>query len=127
MTMPSFSPSMPRPRRESESKAVEEAANRSVARQVEAMLAFHRSGVIGRDHMDSGSVASPNRETEGMRDGTHPVADWALLNVLERALKFNGLEMLFAPSMFPDILPERTGGVPCRTIKTKRSNDTESA
>ena len=38
--------------------------------------------VIGRDHMDSGSVASPNRETEGMRDGTDAVADWALLNAL---------------------------------------------
>ena len=38
--------------------------------------------VIGRDHMDSGSVASPNREAEGMRDGTDAVADWALLNAL---------------------------------------------
>ena len=38
--------------------------------------------VIGRDHMDSGSVASPNRETEGMRDGSDAVADWALLNAL---------------------------------------------
>jgi urocanate hydratase len=38
--------------------------------------------VIGRDHMDSGSVASPNRETEGMRDGTDAVADWPLLNAL---------------------------------------------
>ncbi len=37
---------------------------------------------IGRDHMDSGSVASPNRETEGMRDGTDAVADWPLLNAL---------------------------------------------
>jgi urocanate hydratase len=38
--------------------------------------------VIGRDHLDSGSVASPNRETEGMRDGSDAVADWALLNAL---------------------------------------------
>ncbi len=38
--------------------------------------------VIGRDHMDSGSVASPNRETEGMLDGSDAVADWALLNAL---------------------------------------------
>ncbi len=38
--------------------------------------------VIGRDHMDSGSVASPNRETEGMIDGSDAVADWALLNAL---------------------------------------------
>jgi urocanate hydratase len=38
--------------------------------------------VIGRDHMDSGSVASPNRETEGMLDGTDAVADWPLLNAL---------------------------------------------
>ena len=38
--------------------------------------------VIGRDHMDSGSVASPNRETEGMLDGTDAVADWAFLNAM---------------------------------------------
>ncbi|MBS9777222.1 MAG: urocanate hydratase [Gammaproteobacteria bacterium] len=36
--------------------------------------------VIGRDHLDTGSVASPNRETEGMKDGTDAVSDWALLN-----------------------------------------------
>ncbi len=38
--------------------------------------------VIGRDHLDAGSVASPNRETEGMRDGTDAVADWPILNAL---------------------------------------------
>jgi len=38
--------------------------------------------VIGRDHLDSGSVASPNRETESMRDGSDAVSDWALLNAL---------------------------------------------
>jgi urocanate hydratase len=38
--------------------------------------------VIGRDHLDSGSVASPNRETEGMRDGSDAVADWPFLNAL---------------------------------------------
>jgi urocanate hydratase len=56
-----------------------------------AGLAFNamvRSGelsapiVIGRDHLDSGSVASPNRETEAMRDGTDAVSDWPLLNAL---------------------------------------------
>ena len=56
-----------------------------------AGLAFNemvRSGelkapiVIGRDHLDSGSVASPNRETESMRDGSDAVSDWALLNLL---------------------------------------------
>jgi urocanate hydratase len=36
--------------------------------------------VIGRDHLDCGSVASPNRETEGMLDGSDAVADWPLLN-----------------------------------------------
>jgi len=36
--------------------------------------------VIGRDHLDCGSVASPNRETEGMKDGTDAVSDWAILN-----------------------------------------------
>lgn len=38
--------------------------------------------VIGRDHLDAGSVASPNRETEGMRDGTDAVSDWPILNAL---------------------------------------------
>ena len=38
--------------------------------------------VIGRDHLDSGSVASPNRETESMRDGTDAVSDWPILNAL---------------------------------------------
>ncbi|SVA43804.1 uncharacterized protein METZ01_LOCUS96658 [marine metagenome] len=56
-----------------------------------AGLAFNelvRSGkvkaplVIGRDHLDSGSVASPNRETEGMKDGSDAVADWPILNAL---------------------------------------------
>jgi urocanate hydratase len=56
-----------------------------------AGLAFNdmvRSGelkapiVIGRDHLDTGSVASPNRETEGMRDGTDAVSDWPMLNAL---------------------------------------------
>jgi urocanate hydratase len=38
--------------------------------------------VIGRDHLDAGSVASPQRETEAMRDGSDPVADWPILNAL---------------------------------------------
>jgi urocanate hydratase len=38
--------------------------------------------VIGRDHLDSGSVASPNRETESMRDGSDAVSDWPILNAL---------------------------------------------
>jgi urocanate hydratase len=38
--------------------------------------------VIGRDHLDCGSVASPNRETEAMRDGSDAIADWALLNAM---------------------------------------------
>ena len=38
--------------------------------------------VIGRDHLDCGSVASPNRETEGMKDGSDAVSDWPLLNIL---------------------------------------------
>jgi urocanate hydratase len=41
--------------------------------------------VIGRDHLDSGSVASPYRETEGMRDGSDAIADWPLLNALTAA------------------------------------------
>jgi urocanate hydratase len=57
----------------------------------EAGLAFNelvRTGrvkapiVIGRDHLDCGSVASPNRETEAMRDGSDAIADWPLLNAL---------------------------------------------
>ncbi|HEY46946.1 MAG: urocanate hydratase [Anaerolineae bacterium SM23_ 63] len=42
--------------------------------------------VIGRDHLDSGSVASPNRETEGMRDGSDAISDWPLLNALLNAV-----------------------------------------
>ncbi len=42
--------------------------------------------VIGRDHLDCGSVASPNRETEGMKDGTDAVADWPILNALLNAV-----------------------------------------
>lgn len=38
--------------------------------------------VIGRDHLDAGSVASPNRETEGMRDGSDAIGDWPILNAL---------------------------------------------
>ena len=40
--------------------------------------------VIGRDHLDAGSVASPRRETEGMRDGSDAIADWPLLNALHQ-------------------------------------------
>ena len=53
-----------------------------------AMNALVRNGeikapiVIGRDHLDTGSVASPYRETEGMRDGSDAIADWPLLNAL---------------------------------------------
>lgn len=42
--------------------------------------------VIGRDHLDSGSVASPNRETESMKDGSDAVADWPILNALINAV-----------------------------------------
>ena len=42
--------------------------------------------VIGRDHLDSGSVASPNRETEAMRDGSDAVSDWPILNALVNAV-----------------------------------------
>ena len=41
--------------------------------------------VIGRDHLDTGSVASPYRETEGMRDGSDAIADWPILNALLNA------------------------------------------
>jgi len=60
-----------------------------------AGLAFNemvRSGqvkapiVIGRDHLDSGSVASPNRETEGMKDGSDAISDWPILNALINAV-----------------------------------------
>jgi urocanate hydratase len=42
--------------------------------------------VIGRDHLDSGSVASPNRETESMKDGSDAVSDWAILNAMINAV-----------------------------------------
>ena len=40
--------------------------------------------VIGRDHLDSGSVASPYRETEAMKDGSDAIADWPILNALRQ-------------------------------------------
>lgn len=46
--------------------------------------------VIGRDHLDSGSVASPNRETEAMKDGSDAIADWPLLNALINAVNGAG-------------------------------------
>ena len=63
--------------------------------RVRAGLAFNelvRTGqvkapiVIGRDHLDCGSVASPNRETEAMKDGSDAVADWPILNALINAV-----------------------------------------
>ncbi len=57
-----------------------------------AINAMVRSGelsapiVIGRDHLDCGSVASPNRETEGMKDGSDAIADWPILNALLNAI-----------------------------------------
>jgi len=63
--------------------------------RAKAGLAFNelvRSGkvkapiVIGRDHLDSGSVASPNRETESMKDGSDAIADWPILNALVNAV-----------------------------------------
>jgi len=62
--------------------------------RAKAGLAFNelvRSGrvkapiVIGRDHLDCGSVASPNRETEGMKDGSDAIADWPILNLVANA------------------------------------------
>ena len=44
---------------------------------------------IGRDHLDCGSVASPNRETEGMIDGSDAVSDWPLLNLMSKLLVSN--------------------------------------
>src|SRR5205814_1199808 len=52
--------------------------------------------VIGRDHLDTGSVASPNRETEGMADGSDAVSDWQRLNALANAT---------APSSTPTKIP----------------------
>jgi len=63
----------------------------SYGERAQAGLAFNRlvregkvAGpiVIGRDHLDCGSVASPNRETEGMKDGSDAIADWPILNAL---------------------------------------------
>jgi urocanate hydratase len=57
------------------------AFNELVARgEVSALI------VIGRDHLDSGSVASPNRETEGMLDGSDAISDWPILNALINAV-----------------------------------------
>jgi len=47
---------------------------------------LHAPLVIGRDHLDAGSVASPNRETEGMQDGSDAISDWPILNALINAV-----------------------------------------
>ncbi|MCA1779453.1 MAG: hypothetical protein LC637_08750 [Xanthomonadaceae bacterium] len=47
-----------------------------------ALKAVSAPIVIGRDHLDCGSVASPNRETEGMKDGSDAISDWPLLNAM---------------------------------------------
>lgn len=50
-------------------------------------MAFSKAPiVIGRDHLDTGSVASPYRETEGMKDGSDAIADWPILNALVNAV-----------------------------------------
>ena len=54
----------------------------STCSSVAALCELEAPIVIGRDHLDSGSVASPNRETEGMQDGSDAVSDWPLLNAL---------------------------------------------
>ena len=54
--------------------------------QMVASGELHAPIVIGRDHLDAGSVASPNRETEGMKDGTDAVSDWPLLNAMLNAV-----------------------------------------
>ena len=62
-----------------------EAYHRIVASLLNDLVASGRVKapiVIGRDHLDSGSVASPNRETESMRDGSDAIADWPVLNAL---------------------------------------------
>jgi urocanate hydratase len=77
-----------------------------------AGLAFNelvRSGkvkapiVIGRDHLDTGSVASPNRETEAMKDGSDAIADWPVLNAL--------IILRAAPAGFPCIMAGRRNRV----------------
>jgi len=49
--------------------------------------------VIGRDHLDSGSVASPNRETESMKDGSDAVSDWPLLNALDPDMQISRIRL----------------------------------
>ena len=62
-------------------RAVRPADQRAGARRPRS----RRPIVIGRDHLDTGSVASPYRETEGMRDGSDAIADWPILNALLNA------------------------------------------
>jgi len=61
--------------------------------------------VIGRDHLDSGSVASPNRETEAMKDGSDAVSDWAFLNAL-RALAGPVERLAQASTERPAVAPQ---------------------
>ena len=60
--------------------------------------------VIGRDHLDCGSVASPNRETESMKDGSDAVSDWPLLNaMLNVASGASGFHFIMAAVLVWDI------------------------
>ena len=70
------------PVEEREKIAVPEAALPDLMREMVRSGELKAPIVIGRDHLDSGSVASPNRETEAMKDGSDAVSDWPLLNAL---------------------------------------------
>src|SRR2546425_1198971 len=66
--------------------------------------------VIGRDHLDAGSVASPNRETEGMRDGSDAIADWPILNALLNTAAGESCRLVFSEGdMLPGLTVDRYG------------------
>jgi len=87
--------------------------------------------VIGRDHLDAGSVASPNRETEAMRDGSDAVSDWPLLNAMLNTASGatwvslhhgEGRDGLLAACRGRDrVRRQRSGGAPDRARSVERS------
>ncbi len=94
--------------------------------------------VIGRDHLDSGSVASPNRETEAMKDGSDAVSDWPLLNAPAQLRERRDLGVdpsrrrcrhrLFAACRHGDRLRRHAGsGETCRARAVERSGDRRDA
>ncbi len=79
--------------------------------------------VIGRDHLDSGSVASPNRETEAMKDGSDAVADWPILNAMINAVGGATWVSFIMAAVLEWAIPFMQEWLSLRTARKKRKHD----